>query len=369
MPLPAPADDGASVEAGRAAGRAILLLRDPRGCAVALLRERCIADVEAFLAGRGDADFGHVPQVGPRPATGLRAFVTNGDRDGFDRALSWINNRQATPVQWKADARNAALYDAGVLDVFLAAAGADQLGQMLGAVPAADLAVHAGEIPADALPLDIAPLRALHMTRPNGLTVLPFAHDLERAVRRSVPPPALAELPNVEKPSGDAALGLAVATLAELIGSAQWAGQFDVQGFAARLADRLDAVVPGPGRAALATFRTALQAGPSFDRAAANEALASAVAVYGAARPHERAERVGLGSAAAQLAYNAAIVRSAESAGNLITVLAGSDALDAAVPGWKAERAAGASIGAADWPAQHAYALRLVDLIRKANRS
>jgi hypothetical protein len=41
--------------------------------------------------------------------------------------------------------------------------------------------------------------------------------------------------------------------------------------------------------------------------------------------------------------------------------------LDAAIPGWSAARGAAASIGPSDWPAQHAYALRLVDLIQKAN--
>ena len=367
-PQPARADDRASVEAGRAAGRAVLMLRDPRACAIALLRDRCIADVDAFLGGRGDADFGHVPKVGPHPASGLRAFVANGDREGFDFALSWINNRQATAAQWKTDARNAALYDAGVLDVFLAAAGPDEVRQMLGAVPAADLAMHAGEIPADALPSDLAPLRALHMTRPNGLAVLPFARDLVRSLRRSVPGPPLAELPNVDKPAGDAMLGVAIATLSELLDAAQWATQNDVQSFAAGLADRLDAVMPSPGRVAVATFRTKVQTGASFDRAGANDALASAVAVYGAAGPRDRAQHVALGSAATQLAYNATIPRSVESSRNLLTVLVGSDALDAAIPGWKTARPDGASIGSSDWPAQHAHALRLVDLIQKANR-
>jgi hypothetical protein len=368
-PQSARADDRASVEAGRAAGRAILILRDPRACAVALLRDRCIADVDAFLGGRGDVDFGQVPKVGPHPASGLRSFVADGDREGFDFALSWFNNRQATPAQWKTDARNAALYDAGILDVFLAAAGPDEVRQMLGAVPAADLAMHAGEIPDGALPADVAPLRALHMTRPNGLTVLPFARDLVRALRQSIPAPSLAELPNVDKPSTDAALGVAVATLSELLDAAQWAAQGDVQSFATGLADRLDALMPPAGRGAAATFRARVQTGAPFDRAAANGALAAAIAVYGTAGPPERAQRVALGSAAAQLAYNAAIPHSAESSRNLLTVLAGSDALDAAIAGWGMARATGASIGPSDWLAQHAYALRLVDLIGKANRS
>jgi hypothetical protein len=368
-PQQARADDGVSVEAGRTAGRAVLIFRDPRGCAIALLRERCIADVAAFLHGRGDASFGTIPKVGPHPASGLSAFVTNGDRDAFDDALSWINNRQASAEQWKIYPREAALYDAGVLDVFLAAAGADEMRQMLGAAPGADLAVHAVEIPAGALPLDIAPLRALKMTRPNALHVLPFARELVSALRRSAPPPVLAEVPTAETPAADAALGLAVATMSELIDAWQWALQSEAQAFAATLADRLDAMVPSSGRPFVVSFRTKVRAGTSFDPAGANDALASAVAVFGAAVARERAQRLALGSAAAQLAYNSAYARAADSSRNLLTVLAGSDVLDAAIPGWRTARADGASIGTSDWLAQHAYALRLVDLIQKANRS
>jgi hypothetical protein len=91
--------------------------------------------------------------------------------------------------------------------------------------------------------------------------------------------------------------------------------------------------------------------------------------VFEVAAPRDRRRRFALGSAAAQLAYNAANARSADTSRNVLTALAGSDVLDAVIPGWKAARADGASLGASDWLAQHAYALRLVELIQKANRS
>lgn len=366
---PAVADDRASVEAGRAAGRAILLLQDPRGCSIAVLRERCIADVEAFLHGRGDNDFKEVPKVGPHPASGLRAFVTNGDRDAFDFALSWINSRIATAARWQADPRDAALYDAGVLDVSMASASRDQGSQMFGAVPAADLALHAEKIPDGALPLDVAPLRALHMTRPNALDVLPFAKELVRALRTSVPPPPLAPVPSGDGPAADAALGLAAATMSELLDAWQWGQQNDAQLFAAALADRLDAIVSAPGRPFVGTFRTKVRPGDAFDRAGAASALTSAVAVLDAAIPVERRQRIALGSAAAQLAYNAANTHSVDAARNLLVVLSSADVLDAAIPGWQASRAEGASLGPSQWLAQHAYALRLIGLIQKANGS
>jgi hypothetical protein len=183
LPQTARADDRGSVEAGRADARAVLILADLRACGIALLRDRCITDIDAFLHGRGDGDFGHLSKVGPHPASGLRAFVSNGDRDGFDPALSWINYRQATEAQWKADPRDAALYDAGVLDVFMAGT-TSELGERLAAAPGADLAIHAAQVPAGALPIDIGPLRDLHMTRPNALRVLPFVRDLVRRTTR-----------------------------------------------------------------------------------------------------------------------------------------------------------------------------------------
>ena len=174
---------------------------------------------------------------------------------------------------------------------------------------------------------------------------------------------------SAEKPAADAALGLAVATMAELIDAWQWGSQTDAQAFAAGLAARLDTVVPSPGRPFVTTFRTKVQAGVNADRAGASDALTAAIAVFDAAVPIQRRQRLALGSAAAQLAYNAANARSVDTSRNLLTVLAGSDVLDAAIPGWKAARTDGEPIGAGDWLAQHAYAVRFVELIQKANRS
>ena len=210
--LPALADDRLSIDQGRIAARGILILRDPRACGIAVLRGRCIADVDAFLHGRGDNNFGHVPQIGSHPASGLRAFVANGDRDGYDRALSWINNVQADEMRWKADARSAALYDAGVLDVFLAAANGDASGELLAALPAVDLAKHAASIPPDALPVDIAPLRAMNAeaasARPNAYRMpqlVPFTKALVAAVDAKAPSAPLATVPRGDTPASRSA--------------------------------------------------------------------------------------------------------------------------------------------------------------------
>ncbi len=373
-PPPALADDRLSIDQGRVAARGLLILRDPRACGIAALHDRCIADADAFLRGRGDKDFSHVPNIGPHPATGLRTFVAKGDRDGFDRALSWINNIQAEEVRWSADARSAALYDAGILDVFFLAANGDAGGEMLASLPALDLAKHVVSIPAGALPLDMAPLRDLSAEAANGRPnvyrmphLVPFTKALVAAVEASAPEGPLATVPRGDTPAADAALGVAFATMAELIDSPQWVAQGDAQAFAAALAARLDALVPAAGRGDVAAFRASVRAGASFQHDRAIAALTAASGAFEKAAPRERAQRFAFAAAAAQLAYNAAILRSPDSSAGILRALAVSAPLDAAIPGWSAARADAASIGPSDWLAQHAYALRLVGLIQKAN--
>ncbi len=367
-PCVALADDRASVDAGRAAARGVLILRDPRFCGIALFRERCIADVDAYLHGRGDTDFGHVPHVGPHPATGLRAFVANGDRDGYDSALSWINNVQAVPPQWGANPRDAALYDAGVLDVFLAAAGPNELTAMTMAAPAADLAVHAYQIPNGALPLDVAPLRALNMTRPNVGHVLPFARDLTVAVRRDFPVDPIFVLSPADSAIADVQLGLASQSLGELMHAPFWLGQIDIQRFVSTVADRYDELLPGNPPAS-AGLRARAQVDASYDAAAALAAGQALSTRLGERVSPLRFQRFVLGIGVGQLAYGAAISRDPSAARTLLDSVAASPALDDAIPGWSGARASGASIGASDWLAQRAYAMRLVDLIQKPSRS
>ena len=361
VPATARADDRALVETGRTAARAIVLFRDPRACGIALLHERCMSDVEAFLrerGGDGDDSFKAIPNIGPHPASGLRAYVRDGDRDAFDFALQWINNRQATPQRWKDDPRGASLYDAGMLDVFLGAAGADPNAVMLGAAPGADLAVHAAEIPGDALPLDAGPLRALKMTRPNVLRVLPFARDLVAALDTAVPPPALAVMSYGDGAAGDAALGVAAATVRELIDCGVWLGQADAQQFVDAYVTRLSALAPEA-----AALRPKLRVDAAFDRDGAQAMHTRLLAtVLGRADVH--GERASVGFGAAQLSYNASVVRDAASSATLLRAVATASALDS-IPRFAQGRAEASGISAGDWKSQYHLGLRLVDVIMK----
>lgn len=175
-------------------------------CGIALVRERCKADVEALLGDRGDDDLKDIPHIGAHPASGLRAFVATGDRDRLDNALGYLNARQSTPAMWIADARGAALYDAGIETVLLPAAQGVEVVELLGSQPVTDLIDHAAQVPSGLFPVAVpSPKRdgpgvAPGAARlPKGAVNLPegtmrFAHDpipsVSSTAGRHVSPPS-----------------------------------------------------------------------------------------------------------------------------------------------------------------------------------
>lgn len=373
IPQLARADDRASLEMGRTAGRGLLILRDPRVCAIAVVRDRCKADVDALLGDRGDADFKDIPKIGPHPASGLRSFVTAGDRAGFDTALAYLNSKTSTAAMWTADPRDAALYDAGVEDVLLPAAQGAQVMEMLSRGPVIDLADHAASVPAGTFPI------AMLATRPSargasvpGAHELPngavkFAHDLVAAIDKATPPAPLATLNYTDGAAGDAALGVASATVAELIDSPMWELQADAQRFFDDYSHRLIAIAPA-SRAAIVEMRGTTRAGGELKHDAATRAYATTLGAI-LKNDQRHAGPVLAGLFAAQLVYNAAVLRATRSGGMYLRNLGDGDTLDSAVPGWSAARVAAKGVAADDWAAQYQLGVRLVELIRKANAS
>ncbi|HEV2643383.1 MAG TPA: hypothetical protein VGT98_11780, partial [Candidatus Elarobacter sp.] len=85
-------------------------------------------------------------------------------------------------------------------------------------------------------------------------------------------------------------------------------------------------------------------------------------AIIGGATP--RGQRASIALAAAQISYNANVLRDATTATALLNVLATAGDLDA-VPGFASARAEAATTAPADWTAQYKLGLRLVDLLTK----
>ena len=368
-PLPAAADDAASLEAGRAAGRGLLILRDPKVCGIAVLRDRCRSDVDAFLGGKSDADFKDVPKIGPHPASGLRAFVADGDRDAFDNALGFFNSRSATPEMWTSDARGAALFDAGVEDVLLPAAHGNFALEVLSSGSTFDLFEHAARIPHGALPVALpavpreTPTPAAGPKKlPGGALMTTFAHDLVTAIDAAMPPPLLT-IAYADGAAGDAALGVASSTMAELIDSPDWLFQADAQRFVDAYAAHLVRVAPAQA-ARIAEFRAAVRSNRGFSHDAALDKHTAMSGAVMTATP-ARTKPFLLGLLAAQLVYNAAVLRNRGTATGMANLLAEQPGLDASVAGWSEARRT-ASAGA-DWGTQYRLGVRLIDLIRKAN--
>lgn len=357
-PGAASADDRVSLDAGRTAGRGLLILRDPAVCGIALVRERCKADVEAFLNGRADADFKGMPRIGAHPASGLRAFVATGDRDKFDRALGYVNTKQSTPAMWTADARMAALYDAGVEAVFLHAANGNSVAVLLGSGPASDLIAHAAQVPPGSLPVAVPP------SIPPGM--MQFARNLVDAVESTMPAPSFASMTFADGPAGDAALGVAGSTVSELIDCEPWLFQPESQRFVDGWTTRLTAFAPSHA-AEIDAFRAAVRPGPRFSHDAAirtfNHLISSVLD-----DDRSRAAQFMLGAFAAQLVFNSAVMRDHNVATMMSSVIAANTALDASVPGWRAARGTINDPTGTSWFTQYQNGVLLVDLIEKANR-
>ena len=365
------ASDASALEAGRSAGRMVLIMSEPGICGIALVHERCKADVDAFLTGKRDADFSYIPKIGSHPATGLRAFVTSGDRDGFDFALGWLNSRASTPAMWNSDARSAALYDAGIEDVMLPSAQGKDVLERLRAGPIIDLANHAAQIPAATLPVDIDPIRPGARGPSAGIARLPpgamqFAHDLVTAIDKAMPAPPLVRLTFSEGSAGDASLGVASATVNELVDSPAWLAQADAQEFVDEYCARLMVVKTDQGGEVTA-LRSALRVDTSFSRAAARKANTAILAGIVQKDGGGRTKPVLLGMLAAQMVYNAAILRDPRMGKTTVQLLGGEPALDAVVPGWGAARESSNGLRDDAWSAQYQLGLHLVDLIRSAN--
>jgi hypothetical protein len=252
---------------------------------------------------------------------------------------------------WTADPRDAALYDSGIDDVL---------------VPVLDLAEHLDLIPTGTLGIGLDGLRPAagssteKQVRPGALA---FARDLVVAIDRTAPPAPIAAFAFDDGPLGDALLGVAGATAAELIDSRAWLVQSDAQVFLDAYVARLIAMVP-ERRAQFEQLRGALRRGAVIEHDATLNAHTAAIStLMGPSKPRTKAILIGMLSA--QLVYNSAILRDPGVSRMALGIIASEGALDAGVPGWSASRAGAARIGPTDWAAQYRFGLRMVDLIMK----
>jgi hypothetical protein len=267
---------------------------------------------------------------------------------------------------WTADPRNAALYDAGIDDVFIRAANTNRSIPWQGEGALIDLSLHLASIPSGAIPVSLERLRSSAGCRAWPIDAnLDLAVALGDAAERLAPTRPLAVLAFSNDPRGDAVLGVAAATVAELADNPDWLAETAPQRFVDAYFARLLVMRPG-ARDELSRLRPLLSGGPGFIHGAALEAATDAIApLLGSGKPHSAG--ILSGSMTAQLVYNAAILRDPAMGRAALGIVAESAPLEAGVPGWAAARAQAAGVDPTDWSAQFHYGLHLVDLIVKGS--
>jgi hypothetical protein len=366
-PLAAAASDEA-FERGQSAGRVLLTLRSPFGCAIAVLNNRCRSDVGNYFKDKTDADFKDIPKIGPHPLSGLLAFVDAGDPAGLDANLAFINTNVAPATEWARSPRDAALFDAGTETILWPAALGNGVDEYLAIGPILDLNNHRWRIPPGTLP---AAFDALPPSKSEGLkTRIPsnvrgvtktFVAELDR----DHPPADLLTFFPQGGVREDAIDGIAFSTLAELIDNPAWLAQADAQLFAMSLMNDL---TPAAGRLQLDNdaCRKAVTIDGTFDHDGALKACVTSTTAYLRSLPDNRKRAFYLGTAAAQTAYNAAVLRSVTSAAEYLHIVATFDDLDASIPAFGASRLEARGMASDDWKAQFGLSLRLVHELSNA---
>ena len=359
------ADEQSSVEAGRSVARAILIFRDPWVCEMPLLSARCEADVRAVVGDRGDRIAKDIPGSGPRPFSGLNDFIEHGNRDGFDRALVYINTATAPDSMWATEPTEAALFDIGAIQVAIPAALDNTMLRVFASSGALDLQAHAKSGTLSAA--DSATVSSIGFGDPKKLMDAGTpSNSLIAASLARFPEPPLGAY-RFDRPSAPALFGLTTSWVAEFIDNAPWIGQSDVDAFVTAWADQSVAFAPSAAPARN-IFLSVLHASP-FNHDRALKASVDVETAVLAALPKAEKRQVLFGAFAAQLAYNAAVLRDENSARLYLRVMADIDEVDPISPDIARLRATSATVKSDDWATQFALGRDLSVAILSASAS
>jgi hypothetical protein len=354
FPSLAAADEQSSVELGRSFGRGILIFRDPWVCEMPLLSARCEADVRAIVGDRGDRIAKDLPGSGPRPFSGLNDFIEHGNRDGYDRALVYVNTAIATPEMWAKSPTDAALFDVGATQVAIPAS-VDTISRVFASSPARDLQAHAKS--GDLSGADRTMVQAIGFENPTALIDMNASpQTLVAASLTRFPESPLATY-RYDRPNAYALFGVAGAWVAEFIDNSPWVGQSDVDTFVTAWANQ--AVVFAPSAApARSTFLSILHKTP-YDHDRVLKASVDLETAVFAALPIEKKRQIFFGVVSAQLAYNAAVLRNQDSARLYLRVLADIGEADPVSPDVARLRATASTVDSKDWASQFALGREL----------
>jgi hypothetical protein len=364
-PRCAVADDQASVELGRAIGRAILILRNPYGCAPVLRAPVCLADLRAFVgAGDGNQRLA-VPGAAPKPYDRLQAFIVDGDRADLDPALSWLNSMAVAPTDPPRDGQ---LQDAGISATLYAAAAGNMQYQLMSSTSTLAAAKIVPPLDADLMAPDqraaFAALGESTSARGHEITakqeqltdIMAANAAFAKNVDRKYPAHASPDLDYPPTPHGFVRLGLAFTTAGEYVELPQLAALAESQAFLNGVFDRVAELAPETAPD-LATARASLQSSDPSTRRAAFQTLSGVSRALFAHLPRPAVGQFAYGVFIAQMGYNAAVYRDASFVEHLPALMAKVPPLDGVTPADSARIAAISACVSTDFPCQrHASA-------------
>jgi hypothetical protein len=348
-------------ETGRASARTVLVFQYPQICAIVLERPRCAHDLDLFLA--------RFPRFPANDAAQLRAAFSSGDFSRLDAHYREVKSAFVAETERVRDPHAAWLIEAGIASVEIPAA-LDQRSRTLAAPNAISLARNASAagsfralVPAAAIDA-VAHARAnLDGTVPLGLPldqIGSYESTILAGLERVFPPQAHPHIVFGASPRGDAQLGVAIASLAELSEVPRFLAQPDAQGFVDATFAHLIETLPGDGTR-LQALRADFGVGPEIDRLFRPDGPIVKLAALQRDLDRATLHAVLVGQLSAQTAFNAATYRDVKLSEQFRGEVESFDEVDAAAPGLATLRKALRRPAATDWPALNAAATAIVD--------
>jgi len=347
-------------ETGRASARTVLVFQYPQLCAIVLERPRCTRDLDRFLA--------RYPKVPAADAAALRAAFSTGAFSKLDMRYGEINTTFVAEPERLKDAHAAWLIEAGIASVEVPAA-LDQVHQVMALPNALALARDAGAAGSfrSLVPDGIVDAEARVTPDPKGTVPLGVPVDqavtyqaaIVKALAATFPPQPYPRIAYAQGLRGDAQLGVALATLAELSEVPRMLAQPDAQGFVDATFARLIETLPADATR-LQALRADFAVGPEIDRLFRPGGAISKLAAFKRDLDRTTLRAVIVGQFSAQIAFNATVYRDVKLSNTFRSDVEAFDEVDASVPGLETLRAALRRPGASDWPALNAAASALV---------
>lgn len=334
------AEESVAYERGRAYERVVLSNMYRGWYGIALFHSRFAADIDAMESG---TDFAATPEAKQKLYEPMRTFLESGDASKLPKELADWNYFDPF-VGEKTLPAEAWFVQAGIAEVEARAAGTNLVLQLMAGPRAKWLVDHAsagGDIGSK--------LKAFGKAE-SADSMLSVEGAIKNQFATLASPSTFVTLAYPSGLIGDARLGMAVATINQMLDSPALLAQAESQGFVlATVAQLRSLATTDDVRSRVADLRRALVVDGSFQHEAAAAAMNNVIGSVIRPLPENRRDCILFGVFAAQIPYNAAVFRDPAAAGQQLGSIAQFHALDAADPAAAQIRAQLVAVTPNDW--------------------